>query len=103
MSDFDGMHCTMTPQGCIHAGPHACGNLIPPHEHHQIFNPHEGYGVSVHVYGHELKSCRRFTEEADGRYRADVVPLGYDGDLSQPDPAMAPLWLAAAPPSESDK
>ena len=54
----------------------------PPHEHHQIHNPNPDFGISVHVYGHELKTCRRFVQQADGRYRADVVPLGYDEDLS---------------------
>ncbi|HEY3998666.1 MAG TPA: cysteine dioxygenase family protein [Candidatus Xenobia bacterium] len=81
MRPLDGERLTMEPQKTVAAGPRAVGNLIPPFEYHSISNPHPHTAISVHVYGRELKSCRRYMPADDGFYRAAMISLRYDGDV----------------------
>ena len=71
----------MRPGRVVHAGRGAVGNLIPPSEYHKIHNGTSENAVSVHVYGRELKQCRRFVPAGPNTYRAEIVNLRYDSEL----------------------
>lgn len=71
-----------TPVKTIRAGVGAVGNLIPPFEHHLIRNPGTSTAVSLHVYGAEIKECRRFLPLENGLYKPDTVSLCYDSELA---------------------
>jgi predicted metal-dependent enzyme (double-stranded beta helix superfamily) len=63
-----------------HAQAGDVGVLVPPDEYHKMSNATADAAVTLHVYGHELQQCERFTAH-DGVWLRDIVPLRYDGLL----------------------
>ncbi|MCE7870734.1 cysteine dioxygenase [bacterium CPR1] len=68
----------LKPERTVEVGVGSVGCLIPPFEHHRIFNPFEREAITLHVYGKELKQCTRLLEtDRPNLYRAERVQLGY--------------------------
>lgn len=68
----------LRPERSVEVGVGAVGRLIPPYEHHRIFNPFQEEAITLHIYGKELKFCTRYMEtEQPNTYRIERVPLGY--------------------------
>lgn len=63
-------------QETVQAGVGEAGALIPPFEYHTIANALQEPTVTVHVYGHELKSCHIFVP-VEGGYRRETRELRY--------------------------
>ncbi len=60
------------------AGVGNAGSLIPPNEHHSITNISNRKAVTLHVYGGELKKCRKFEPSHQaGWYIAKTCELSY--------------------------
>ncbi len=67
------------PRNSYEAGIGSAGCLIPPYEYHSISNAcADTNAVSLHIYGGEMASCNVFYAQADGTYRRESHPLGYD-------------------------
>ncbi|MEW6281279.1 MAG: cysteine dioxygenase family protein [Candidatus Eremiobacterota bacterium] len=68
----------LKPERTLEVGVGAVGRLIPPFEHHRIFNPFSEQAVTLHIYGKELKHCTRFLEtDQPDTFRKERVQLGY--------------------------
>jgi predicted metal-dependent enzyme (double-stranded beta helix superfamily) len=68
----------LRPERSVEVGVGAVGRLIPPYEHHRIFNPFEQEAITLHIYGKELKYCTRYLEtDRPNTYRVERVQLGY--------------------------
>jgi len=77
----DGDRCHFKRVEEITAGVGEVGNLIPPYEYHVMENLTEQPAVTLHVYGRELKSCRRYLPSEDGQCHVPFEsPLRYDGE-----------------------
>ena len=70
-------HHRFEPENTLAVGQGSVGCLIPPFEHHRVHNPYSEKALTIHVYGQELKQCRRFFPENGDLYRSECVSLSY--------------------------
>lgn len=66
------------PTDDLSAGVGEVGNLVPPSEYHVMENTGTTSAISLHVYGHELKTIRKFDPVGDGLFKSRQVSLCYD-------------------------
>jgi predicted metal-dependent enzyme (double-stranded beta helix superfamily) len=67
------------PTEDLTAGVGEVGNLVPPSEYHVMENLGSEPAISIHVYGHELKSVHKYEPVGDGvHFRQREVSLCYD-------------------------
>lgn len=51
--------------------------LLGPAECHRVHNPYARTAITLHVYGRELKQCRRYIYQGAGHYRPELINLRY--------------------------
>ena len=74
---LDDQRLRFQPESTLAVGQGSVGCLIPPFEHHRVHNPYSENALTIHVYGQELKKCRRFHHEREDVYRCESVQLCY--------------------------
>lgn len=73
-----GEQYVVTMRDTILAGVGTAGRLIPPTDYHVISNARpDRASLTLHVYGGDLRECRVFMPQGDGRYTAQVRALSF--------------------------
>ena len=87
MIEDSGDRCRFEKTDELHTTVGDAGALIPPVEHHVLFNDRDEPSVTLHVYGGEMDSCTIFLpDEEEGYYRPQRKPLTYT--------TADPIWVS---------